>query len=295
MEEKHYYHAATKGLESDVLFANKEQFIAGMNRVAFVSLSFPNVIVIAFCLMDNHIHLILWGTRDDCMSFMSMYKHMTEVWLSHHDPKSKGKDWDFDCWRIANVEKFMETVCYVFRNPVAAGMNIQPSCYRWSTCNLMFSTDEVPAGCIELDGMSVYKRRKLLSTTQELPGRWLLEEDGMIWPGSYVNYKDAMTKFRTVGNFLYELSRRNEDVINAEMYNDRVSLPDRDVINIAISLSEKLFGTSDLMLLTPDQRFSVCAELRSKYNCNIKQVSRVLHISLKDLKSVYHIGDRLSK
>jgi REP element-mobilizing transposase RayT len=71
--EKHFYHFATKGLEDDILFGSVEGFIAGMNRIALCLCRLGKehlVIVICFCLMDNHVHFILYGTEEDCILFM---------------------------------------------------------------------------------------------------------------------------------------------------------------------------------------------------------------------------------
>ena len=58
----HYYHCATKGFDHSILFADVREFIAGMNRIgiclAMLRTDHP-VIIIAFCLMDNHVHFIL--------------------------------------------------------------------------------------------------------------------------------------------------------------------------------------------------------------------------------------------
>lgn len=78
--EKHFYHFATKGLEDDILFGSVEGFIAGMNRIALCLCRLGKehlVIVICFCLMDNHVHFILYGTEEDCILFMENYKQGT--------------------------------------------------------------------------------------------------------------------------------------------------------------------------------------------------------------------------
>ena len=57
MNVKRYYHVYTKGLEDDVIFRNREDFVAGMNYVP-VSLKNAGVDVIVFVLMSNHFHFL---------------------------------------------------------------------------------------------------------------------------------------------------------------------------------------------------------------------------------------------
>ena len=286
MEEKHYYHAATKGLESDVLFSSEEQFIAGMNRVAFCRLLVPQVIVIAFVLMDNHIHFILHGSYSQCMNFIAQYRRLTEIWLIHNCPSEKNKRWEYDCWRIPNKEKLQEKICYVLRNPLAAGMNILPTSYPWGSGPLMFSGKKVEK-FKSIGTMTEYGRRKLFGTKLELPQEWLMADTGMIWPGSYVDYRRCELAFSNITGFMYELNKRNEDAVNQEMYGNDIALSDADAKSIIISRAESEFGESDITLLTIPQRLELCRSINKSHSLGLKQLSRLLHIKYSDLLKLY--------
>lgn len=53
-----YYHVYTKGLEDDVIFQDRQDFIVGMNQVA-VSVFKTGIIMLAFVLMSNHFHFVV--------------------------------------------------------------------------------------------------------------------------------------------------------------------------------------------------------------------------------------------
>lgn len=287
MEGQHFYHVATKGLTDNILFENEEQFIAAMNRIAVCALMFPKLSIIAFCLMDNHMHLIIWGTKSEIGAFMYAFKHSTEIWLAHHAPESKGKTWEYDSWPLWHLDDLIRTICYIFRNPMVAGMAVQPACYRWSTCSLMYSNNPVPWGSKRASEFSVNQLRRILNTRLEIPEDWLIQPDGMIWPGSYVNYKDAMNKIGSVSKFVYEMSKKNEDDINAEMYGNSVSLPDGEVKKIVLTVAEAMFEVKDLALLTPAQRVKLCVEMKKTYGCNLKQLARVLRVHGEELRNIF--------
>ena len=117
----HYYHCATKGFDHSVLFADTREFIAGMNRIGICLATLQEtakIIVIAFCLMDNHIHFILYGTREDCNKWMSLYHRLTMIWQKkHRDSDSVDELWEYDAWQIMDQEDLKEKIAYVFRNP----------------------------------------------------------------------------------------------------------------------------------------------------------------------------------
>ena len=96
----HYFHCATKGFDHSILFADVREFVAGMNRIGIYQAHLKDVIVIAFCLMDNHVHFILYGTREDCLKWMAMYHRLTMIWQSkHREGNPIDEEWEYDAWR----------------------------------------------------------------------------------------------------------------------------------------------------------------------------------------------------
>lgn len=296
--ESHYYHCATKGLETELLFTSRRQLIAGMNRIAICSLSFPQVVIIAFVLMDNHIHIILHGTKEDCSRFMETYKRLTEIWLNNYAPTEKGKEWDYGCWMIPNREKLAEKICYVLRNPLAAGIPIHPSCYLWGSGPLMFSGKDIGIrtengffggmyGTLSPVGeMSVYQQRKLFNTKNSIPGDWLINDEGLIWPGSYVAFKRAELAFDKLQDFMFQLNKKNEESINYEMNGDEITLRDRDLMNILSHAAKETFHEDDFNLLSIKDRLELGRIVRRSHSIDIKQLSRLLHIRQKDLQLI---------
>ena len=55
---KNCWHFSTDGNAVDAIFEDEDDFIDGMNRV-YVTLQAYRVIILAFSLMDTHVHFIL--------------------------------------------------------------------------------------------------------------------------------------------------------------------------------------------------------------------------------------------
>ena len=296
--ERHYYHCASKGLDADILFSSRAQFIAGMNRVGLCRLSIPNVVIIAFVLMDNHVHFILHGTYEDCKRFVDRYQRLTELYLRHHAQSETGKDWEWGCWVIPNREMLVEKICYVLRNPLAAGMAIHPSCYMWGSGPLMFAGKDLGKetdfgiygglyGTFSFVGeLSVYQQRKLFNTKISIPKDWLINQEGLIWPGSYVSYRKAESAFSNIHDFMFNLNTKNEDKINLEMYGAEVSLHDKDLLQIISDVAGDKFGEADVNMLTLKERLELCRIIRRTHGANTKQLSRLLHIKVSDMKQL---------
>lgn len=286
----HYYHCATKGFKHSILFANVLEFIAGMNRIAFcqarTSLEFP-VIVIAFCLMDNHVHFILYGMREDILRWMALYHRLTMTWQKkHRDGSPITETWEYDAWQIADKEDLKEKIAYVFRNPMAAGQAVVPTNYRWSSAGLVFAAGPAASGRA-IREMSSYECRKVFQTRIDLPGDWIMMPDGLIWPGCYTQYQEVERLFGQPTSFLFALNQRIEAKVNQEMETSSLSLPDYDITRMAQKAASEQYGSPEIETLDLNQRIVLCGQLVKRPGVNLKQLARVFNIHPDELKRIF--------
>ena len=288
----HYYHCASKGFDHSILFSDVGEFIAGMNRIgiclAMLRRDHP-VIIIAFCLMDNHVHFILYGTREDCLRWMALYHRLTMIWQKKHrtgDPVDEV--WEYDAWQISAPEDLKEKIAYVLRNPTVARMGFVPGGYRWSSAALVFTdTTGQKAGGRRTGTLSSYESRNLFQTRAILPEDWIVQPDGMIWPGCYTDYQRVEKMFGHPQQYLYSLNQNVEPAVNQQMYQESISLPDQDVRQMAKSLSKSLFGAAELTSLDLSQRIQLCRHLKKQAGASLKQLARVVHLPLAELKKIF--------
>lgn len=68
--EKGYFHICTDGKAIPWMFQDDEDFIKGINRIGICIIK-TGIKVVAFVLMDNHPHFVLWGTMPECKKFIT--------------------------------------------------------------------------------------------------------------------------------------------------------------------------------------------------------------------------------
>lgn len=288
---KWYFNACSKGLESEILFTSEKEFIAGMNRIAVCSLLSKKdgneVIVIAFCLMDNHWHFILYGNEDACWRFVRRYKKLTSMWITEHRGTPLIEVPGIGLWPIPN-EKIVDKITYVLRNPVAAGMGIHPAAYRWSSATLMFSkANSAFWGKRNTEEISMKGKRRIAYTRQMLPDSWTVGPDSMIWPGNYVNFKIAERFYGALGKYMFAMNNSNVDKdTEMEMLDGGPSIADGEIKLKALSLAEKEFGKKTINECSVLERVAIARSLKKEYGCNSKQLARVVQVNPKELKLV---------
>lgn len=284
---KRYYHYCSRGLKQEILFASEEEFIAGMNRIAVClanNLAMGmDIAIIAFCLMDNHFHFILFGTEEDCDLFAANYKKLLLMWIAKHRGTSISEPVEIGHWFIPQ-EKVADKIAYVLRNPLAAGLKVTPQGYRWSSAHLMF-TDWTPEDYLPVSELSERAVKRICNSNISLPKDWFIINEKSVWPGSYVNVEAAENLYRSTGSFMFFLNNSNVDKDAAEeMMAGAFSLPDSQVRMRAISLISRVFEKSQITSCSAEERGRVAILLKKELNCNNKQLARVLHLRLEDVQ-----------
>lgn len=89
-EKMEYCHVYTLGLETDIVFRDKEDFCMGMNAIAVLH-SKSTMSILAFVLMSNHFHFILHASaqltspthRQSLSASFAATHHVTHCTGSH--------------------------------------------------------------------------------------------------------------------------------------------------------------------------------------------------------------------
>lgn len=289
---KQFYHCCSKGLKADLIFADKHEFIAGMNRIGVCQIycmekGLP-VQILAFCLLSNHFHFVLYGTEEAVMLFMEYYRHLTGMWIQKHRGEKVHEKIQVSHWPANSLERAKDKVVYTLRQTLEAGLQVTPQGYPWCSAVLMFNNDEMQEDfCEKLGNISGRKKQRLFNTTLALPDNWTVLPNGMIRPGCYSDIAMAQSLFYGVKDYMYCLNNSNIDkAVNAEMMAERPSIPDSEVRDRAKYLSQGLFGIRSVSNCSAEQRIRIAQLLRKDLHCGHKQLARVVMMKEEELRKL---------
>lgn len=265
--KKNYWHICTDGLARGVIFRDVNDFIFGMNGVPVFSLAYE-VDVLAFCLMDNHVHFVLYGLQDNCMAFISNYKKR----LSQIADVSTA----YVCMKFIDSQDYLlQVIGYVLRNPVAAGIKVMPQFYRWGSGGLYFNVDRSVTGT-KVKDIGTVRIRKVLRSHYRLPEDYIITNDGMVDPGCYVSCEEVERLFTHPGRLLYFLSRNTD--MEMELTEGRLakgSYTDGELIESVRTICSERFQRPSPENLTVEDRYRLAAILRKRYGLGPKQLARL--------------------
>lgn len=279
---KQFHHCCCKGLKTDLIFADKREFIAGMNRIGVCYLycieKGQPVQIIAFCLLSNHFHFVLHGEEEATELFMEYYAKQTMRWTAAHRGDKCHGNLEIGHWVALSRERVREKVVYTLRQTLEAGLQVTPQGYPWCSAGLMFCNQDIMRGfCSKVASLSGRERKSMFNTSLPIPDDWYVLPFGIIWPGNYTESNMAQGLFLGVKDYMYCLNNGNIDRnVNSEMSAESPSIPDMELKDKANSLASALFLRKGISACSAEERIKVATLLRKELHCGHKQLARTV-------------------
>ena len=132
LSESGYVHVYSRGNAKQILFEQRSDYIFYLNQLRRFS-SEMNVAVCAFCLMENHVHLLVYDKEQNISGFMGKLNVTYSGYFNHKYGRTghlfEGR---FKSNPIESEEYLLKAFRYILNNPRQAGI-CQPEDYPWSS------------------------------------------------------------------------------------------------------------------------------------------------------------------
>ena len=289
------WHFSTDGNTIDCLFYDDGDFIAGMNRI-YITVRGYNVIILAFSLMDTHVHFVLYGEFDECNHFMHEYVRRTSISIAKkHGENNKLDGVPVDYQRVDNDYYLKTVICYTVKNAPVAGVPFNALDYPWSSGPLYFKKAgywsspswQGKENNLSYSGIMGTKTLRKVLKTRDLPEKNLRMAGSLIFPGEYVAYELVERLFKTTKSFNYFLCRTKEEEVDSKGGTiSHLSVPMQEMRQHKNELCLELFNTASIKTLNTSQRLILARTLRSRFNSSIKQIARLCGLVYNEVKDI---------
>ena len=289
-----YYLVTTKHLEDGLWFRDEEDFVTGMNYVAIQAALTPEVVVLAFILMSNHVHFVLYGTRQEVEAFVNGFKGRYSHYLGRkYGVKEFLRRNKLDIKEISEdeAEALERAIAYVQMNCVAASICLYPGQYPWGTGSTFFQAgwDGRNSGSRHavqkyrhLGNLSGRERIRLMHSRAalKLPNEWLLSESGFVLPESYVDVNHVESVFRFSKRMQYFLSSSSKARKRLEAEDEKLpAFRDQVILGALPDLLQSLFHKPAFGALSTQEQAETLRQVRFRFSAGIHQAARVCGIS----------------
>lgn len=276
-----YWHFCTDGACQEIIFTTREDFVAAMNIIAIVLVGL-NVKIIAFILMNNHVHFILEGEEQDCKLFFERFTKRLDHYFSkigRYGILSSFYKFEKPL-PICDISQLRNEIVYVHRNMYVARRDVLPFNYQWSSCRNYFNP--VFEGKITTPFSKMpylWKREKVFQgRVSELPENYICSKDYII-PESYIDTDRGESFFRNASHYFTLLTKAYEEYsLVAKHLGDNQCLNYEEVYSAAVAISKEKYHTHIPQSLPFDAKKDVAHTLHYDYHIPNDRISTILKL-----------------
>lgn len=284
-----FWHLYTDGTKMGNIFMDDKDFKAGISILAAVMhIVKPEVELVTFVLMKNHLHLILCGRKEHCLHLFEILK---DKYRRVFRKAERGVDWSrfmAEILPIDSLKTLRNEIIYAHRNPFVASPEHTPVSYPWSGGCAYFNPmiKEIPTR--EIGSLSIDAQRRLTRSKDISPMHGLRVAGDSIYIPSFCNIRLGESLFTDARSYFLSLTRNAEAFSTiAARLKDSVFLTEDEIYTAATSLALKNFNTRQLALLNPGQRLELAKDLHFRYNASTQQLRRILKLELSVLNELF--------
>jgi len=130
------YHVLNRANSRLQMFEKAGDYTA-LERVLYEARIRFDTRILAFCIMPNHWHLVLWTRHDSELSKFVGWLTLTHTqrWHAHRDNVGEGHLYQgrYKSFPVTADEHLYSVIRYVERNPLRAGLVPRAESWRWSS------------------------------------------------------------------------------------------------------------------------------------------------------------------
>jgi REP element-mobilizing transposase RayT len=189
------YHIVFRGTNKQEIFHDEEdnqKFIETLERFKKAS----RVKVHGWCLMDNHVHILLREGEEELSATM---KRILVSYAWHYNNKyiSTGHLFQDRYWseKVDSNEYLLTVIRYIHQNPIKAGMVKKVSDWKWSSCQGYYGQKIYPLGLLDSEFiLEIFSNSKEIAIKKFIEFNEIENEDVCLEDNKSVKLNDKEAK-----------------------------------------------------------------------------------------------------
>ncbi|MBR1868953.1 MAG: hypothetical protein IJ799_02685, partial [Bacteroidales bacterium] len=238
-----YWHLYTPEME-EILFTCAEDFRWAMAAIAVCALLCPDVVVITFQIMSNHLHFALSGTLEACLRFFGLFKKALRRWVAARSPGRMLRSFDAKLKPVTDLTALRAVIIYINRNGFVVSADHSPFSYPWGANRFYFNPEAKERHrSAPVETLTLRERRELLHShcADSLAGVRLV--DGTVSPVCFCAIDFGEGLFRNASHYFHQVSRQIESYkAIAREIGESVFYTDDELYAAVRSSSRQRFG-----------------------------------------------------
>lgn len=281
------YHLCT-GENSPVLFHNEREFKTVMNIVALASCLFPDITVLTFEVMSNHLHFVLCGNATRIHMWFEKLVALLKQHPDLKDSKEAIASLRERLIAVENLDNLRNVIVYINRNGYVADNRHTPFTYPWGA-NRFFFNDEATLRYESLKTLATARwKRNVFHSNLGDNLTELYHLDGYVSPLCFCHIRLAEELFINAHRFFSKISKSVESSATiAKEIGESVYYTDTELYSFVAQKCSKLYGGTTPAMIPAEAKVSLAKMMHFDYNSSAKQISRILKMELDTVRRMF--------
>ena len=247
------------------MFHSSDDMVFAVNLMCICACRCPDIKILTFEIMNNHIHAILSGKRERCQVIP-----------------------------IADLNSLRNEIAYVNRNGFLVHSVHTPFSYPWGSNSAFFNPVLKQIPTVSFDALPVKTKRHICrSHDMDFDSKSLRVNDYMILPSSICDITLAENMFRDAHHYLHLISRNFESYTEiAKRLHESVFLTDEELYAAVSSVCHKTYGTRQPSLLAPKEKLEMAKKMHYDYNATNRQIKSILKLEMHVIDQMFPMPGR---
>lgn len=283
-----YWHIATPGSSTEILFTNDEEYCFGMTLLA-ESAFVCGLKMYSCSLMSNHLHNLASARgKQQCIDFLDHYASRLKRFASNRGRTLDLNDFVCDPVPVTTLPSLRNNIVYIDRNAYVIYSAHTPYSYPWGSAFLYFGFNPALFPSTPFSSLSVKDKRNLLhSKGINLPDGFAVR-NGFITPESFVDWRTGRSFFRDAHQYFNLLTKNREAYAEfAAIYGDRIVLTDEEMFSAAYAIAYGDFRAARLSDLSEAQKTAIARKMHFDYHAGNAQIHRILKLDKNLLQELF--------
>lgn len=283
------WHLCTPGEKQSIIFKRPEDYAFAMTLAAMCAYDSPNVQVITFEIMSNHVHFILCGSESDVIAFFGLFrKRLRRYFIETGERMDLSR---FVCEKpipIDSLESMRNQICYTNRNNFVVDPGHTPFSYPYGA-NGYYFLPRVRNLKDKLFGeMTLREKRSMIHAREPVYPDGYFVIDGYFSPANYCRFDIGEAIFRDARHYFNLLAKGVESYREvAALAGDAIFYTDDELFDVVRRIGKEKFGGQRPALLGKNEKLELARTLHFDYNADNAKIARMLNIDPSILDQLF--------
>lgn len=272
----------------EIIFTNEADFKLGMSIIGICAKLFPDIKILTFELMTNHLHVTAVGYHDRIVAMFSTIKEMLKRCF-----KSQGRVIDWDGFKeklrpLTSLTDARNVISYDNRNGYVVSDRYTPFSYPWGANRYYFNPDACRLAREHSSSMSLRQLRKISHSRFADGIKDLITFDGYALPLSFCDISSGEELFRGPTHYFNSIAKNIEsNAAIAKEVGESIFYTDDELFGIISRFGSQKFSEPMPSRLNNQAKIEVAKIMRYDYNASDKQIQRMLKIEPSIINTLF--------